>query len=123
MSYLKFKRTHSCASLGLKDVGKKVCLMGWVDSRRDHGGLIFVDLRDREEITQVVLNPENDEISHARAHTIRNEFVLAVKGRVVKRPDGMLNPKLKTGEIEVMADELDILNTSSEENGISRISE
>ncbi len=112
MSVSKFSRTHSCAALGKKDVEKKVCLMGWADTRRDHGGLIFVDLRDREGITQIVLNPESDEISHAKAHTIRSEYVLAVKGRVAERPEGMINPKLKTGEIEVIVDELEILNTS-----------
>lgn len=112
MSFSKFRRTHTCAVLGKKDVGKNVCLMGWADTRRDHGGLIFVDLRDREGVTQVVLNPENDEIAHAKAHTIRNEFVLAVTGKVVERPEGMANPQLKTGEIEVIVNELDILNVS-----------
>ncbi|MBI5186331.1 MAG: aspartate--tRNA ligase [Nitrospinae bacterium] len=112
MSYIKFKKTHSCSSLGKKDLGSEVCLMGWVNTRRDHGGLIFVDLRDREGITQVVLNPENDEIAHAKAHTIRDEFVLAVKGKVVERPKGMENPKLATGEIEVIVNVVEILNPS-----------
>jgi aspartyl-tRNA synthetase len=86
--------------------------MGWVQRRRDHGGVIFVDLRDREGITQVVFNPEFNEEVHRKAQVIRNEFVLAARGTVVHRPEGMINPKLKTGEIDVMASELRILNTS-----------
>jgi aspartyl-tRNA synthetase len=106
------KRTHTCSELTAKDIGKEVALMGWVQRRRDHGGVIFVDLRDREGITQVVFNPTfNDEV-HRKAHAIRNEFVLAARGTVVHRPEGMVNPKLKTGEIDVMASELKILNMS-----------
>jgi len=106
------KRTHNCSELTSKDVGKEVILMGWVQRRRDHGGVIFVDLRDREGITQAVFNPEFNEEIHKKAHAIRNEFVLAVRGTVVLRPEGMINPNLKTGEIDVMASELRILNTS-----------
>lgn len=106
------KRTHNCSELTAKDVGKEVVLMGWVQRRRDHGGVIFVDLRDREGITQAVFNPEFNEEIHKKAHVIRNEFVLAVRGTVVLRPEGMINPKLKTGEIDVMASELRILNIS-----------
>ena len=84
--------------------------MGWVLRRRDHGGVIFVDLRDREGITQVVFNPEVDQAVHAKAHEIRNEYVLAVRGNVDPRPEGMVNSNLKTGEIEVMVTELKILN-------------
>ena len=84
--------------------------MGWVQRRRDHGGVIFVDLRDRNGITQVVFNPDVDSKVHAKAHAIRNEFVLGVRGKVEHRPDGMVNPKLKTGEIEVLVTELKILN-------------
>ena len=104
------KRTHHCWELTAKDVGKEVVLMGWVQRRRDHGGVIFVDLRDREGITQVVFNPEVDKTVHEKAHVIRNEFVLAARGTVVPRPEGMVNPKLKTGEIDVLASELKILN-------------
>jgi aspartyl-tRNA synthetase len=86
--------------------------MGWVQRRRDHGGVIFVDLRDRDGITQVVFNPEFNEAIHRKAHIIRNEFVLAVRGTVISRPEGMINPNLKTGEIDVMASELRILNHS-----------
>ncbi|MDP6626008.1 MAG: aspartate--tRNA ligase, partial [Nitrospinota bacterium] len=108
----KLKRTHSCGVLTIKNDGNEVVLMGWADTRRDHGGLIFVDLRDREGITQVVLNPEIDQLAHNKAHSIRNEFVIAVKGKVRKRPEGMANPKLKTGEIEVYISQLEILNES-----------
>ena len=104
------RRTHTCCELGLGDVGKEVVLMGWVLRRRDHGGVIFVDLRDRNGITQVVFNPDVSEAVHAKAHAIRNEFVLAVRGTVDNRPEGMVNPKLKTGGIEVLVTELKILN-------------
>jgi aspartyl-tRNA synthetase len=107
------KRTHHCWELTAKDVGKEVVLMGWVQRRRDHGGVIFVDLRDREGITQVVFNPEVDKAVHEKAHVIRNEFVLAARGTVVPRPEGMVNPKLKTGEVDVLASELKILNHSN----------
>lgn len=104
------RRTHTCCELGADDIGAEVVLMGWVLRRRDHGGVIFVDLRDREGITQVVFNPEVDKAVHAKAHTIRNEYVLAVRGKVDPRPDGMVNPNLQTGEIEVLVNELKILN-------------
>ncbi len=106
------KRTHTCSELTAKDVGKEVILMGWVHRRRDHGGVIFVDLRDREGVTQVVFNPEFNKSVHEKAGVIRNEFVLATRGTVVPRPEGMINPNLKTGEIDVMASELRILNMS-----------
>jgi len=106
------RRTHSCCELDAKDIGKEVVLMGWVLRRRDHGGVIFVDLRDREGITQVVFNPQIDEAVHAKAHVIRSEYVLAVRGKVDPRPDGMVNPNLKTGEIEVLVTELKILNAA-----------
>ncbi len=108
----KMKRTHSCSELTAKDIDQEVVLMGWVQRRRDHGGVIFVDLRDREGITQVVFNPDFSKAVHQKAHTIRNEFVLAVRGTVIPRPEGMINPKLKTGEIDVVASELKILNRS-----------
>ena len=104
------RRTHSCCELGVNDIGKEVVLMGWVLRRRDHGGVIFVDLRDREGITQVVFNPTVDPAVHEKAHAIRNEFVLAVRGKVDPRPDGMINSNLHTGEIEVLVTELKILN-------------
>ena len=104
------RRTHSCCELGAKDIGNEVVLMGWVLRRRDHGGVIFIDLRDREGITQVVFNPEADKAVHAKAHSIRNEYVLAVRGKVDARPEGMVNPNLHTGAIEVLVSELKILN-------------
>ncbi len=106
------RRTHHCNALGSADVGKDVTLMGWVLRRRDHGGVIFIDLRDREGITQVVFNPEVNPEVHAKAHQLRSEWVLAVRGRVEKRPGDMANPKLVTGEIEVLVNELRILNSS-----------
>jgi aspartyl-tRNA synthetase len=86
--------------------------MGWVQRRRDHGGVIFVDLRDRDGITQVVFNPAVDEMVHAKAHVLRGEYVLGVRGKVEARPEGMLNPNLVTGAIEVLVTELKILNAA-----------
>ena len=105
-------RTHYCADLGDENLGQDVVLMGWVQRRRDHGGLVFIDLRDRTGIVQVVFNPEEDPVTHERSHAVRSEFVLAVKGRVRSRPDDMLNPKLKTGTIEVYINHLRVLNTA-----------
>ena len=105
-----WRRSHLCGELRKGDAGKEVTLMGWVHRRRDHGGLIFVDLRDREGIVQVVFNPEVSEAAHRKAHRLRNEYVIAVKGKVAIRPEGTENPKIRTGEIEVMAEELKILN-------------
>ena len=105
-------RTHYCNDLGIDNVGEQVTLMGWVLRRRDHGGVIFIDLRDRRGITQVVFNPEVNLEVHAKAHQIRSEWVLAVKGTVEARPGDMANPKLKTGGIEILVDELRILNVS-----------
>jgi len=106
------RRTHTCNDLGLAFLDQEITLMGWVLRRRDHGGVIFIDLRDRWGITQVVFNPEINEAVHAKAHQLRSEWVIAVRGRVVKRPASMENPKLHTGSIEILVDELRILNTS-----------
>ena len=108
----KDKRTHYCGNLDISLVDQEVILMGWAHRRRDHGGVIFVDLRDREGIVQIVFNPDAGENVHTEAHKIRSEFVLAVKGKVRKRPEGMENPALKTGEIEVIVSELEIMNES-----------
>ena len=105
-------RTHFCNDLGKDNVGEEVVLMGWVLRRRDHGGVIFIDLRDRKGLTQIVFNPAINPEVHAKAHQLRSEWVLAVKGRVEARPGEMANPKLATGEIEVLISELRILNTS-----------
>jgi len=106
------KRTHYCGSIGAQHAGEDVVLMGWVHRRRDLGGLIFIDLRDREGIVQIVFDPEKKSQAHALAHDIRSEFVLAIKGRVALRPADMINPSLKTGEVEIIIDELEILNES-----------
>ncbi len=106
-------RTHSCGALTIQDVGKTVRLLGWVHRRRDHGGLIFLDIRDREGITQVVFNPETAPDSHQIAHGVRSEFVLAVSGEVIKRPEGTVNPQLNTGEIEIVGNDIKILNPSN----------
>jgi aspartyl-tRNA synthetase len=107
-----WEKSHDCNSLGRSQVDARVSLMGWVQRRRDHGGLIFADLRDREGITQVVFDPQHNASAHDRAHALRSEYVIAVSGKVRLRPEGMTNPKLVTGEIEVIVDELRILNTS-----------
>ena len=106
------RRTHTCNDLTADFLDQKTILMGWVLRRRDHGGVIFIDLRDRWGITQVVFNPEVNAEVHAKAHQLRSEWVIAVRGRVAKRPDDMENPKLATGAIEILVDELRILNTS-----------
>ncbi len=106
----KMRRTHGCCELDREDIGREVVLMGWVQRRRDHGGVIFIDLRDRDGLTQVVFNPEENREVHAKAHSLRNEYVIGVRGRVDQRPDGMKNPSLKTGEIEVGVSELKIFN-------------
>ncbi len=105
-------KNHSCGELSKKDVGAEVTLAGWVDRRRDHGGLIFIDLRDREGITQVVFNPETSADCHKIASQMRSEYVIRVSGEVALRPKGTENPKLPTGEIEVIARSAEILNPS-----------
>ena len=105
-----WKRTHSCGKLTKRHVDQDVTLMGWVNRRRDFGNLIFIDLRDREGITQVVFDPQVNALAHERAHILRNEWVLAVKGTVVSRLEGQENQDLPTGEIEIKAREVKILN-------------
>ena len=107
-----WKRTHTCGALRAPDIGTQVTLMGWVAKRRDHGGVIFTDLRDRNGLTQVVFRPDLNPEVHGKAEAIRNEFVVAVKGKVESRPEGMANPNLPTGEIDIEASELKILNES-----------
>ena len=108
----KMKRTHYCGELRLSDAGQASRLTGWVLRRRDHGGVIFVDLRDRTGITQVVFDPQIDSETHELAHQIRNEFVLSVNGTVRERGEGAVNPNLPTGEIELASDALEILNVA-----------
>jgi len=106
------KRSHYCGELRTSHIGSEVILMGWVHRRRDHGGVIFVDLRDRVGLAQIVFNPEVNPKIHEEAHKIRSEYVLAVRGTVRARPADMNNPSMKTGGVEVMVDELEILNES-----------
>ena len=105
-------RTHICNELREKDIAKDVTLCGWVHSSRDHGGLLFIDLRDFSGITQIVFNPEKDKRLHSKAKELRSESVILVKGKVEKRPDGTENKKVPTGNIEVVVSLLEILNAS-----------
>jgi aspartyl-tRNA synthetase len=106
------KRTHNCGQLRLEDAGKKVTLAGWVHSYRDHGGLVFIDLRDKEGLTQLVFNPETQPDAHKQARAARCEWVIAARGVVQPRGKGLENPKLPTGQIEVFVQEVEILNKS-----------
>src|SRR4030043_52283 len=105
-----WKRSHDCGSLRRGDAGKETLLMGWVNSRRDLGNLIFIDLRDRGGITQIVFDPQMNEEAHNKAHILRNEWVVAVKGKVSLRLEGQENPDMSTGMIELQVTELKILN-------------
>ena len=103
-----YKRSHYCGQLNVELVDQEVTLMGWVDTRRDHGNLVFVDLRDREGLVQVVLNPSEEATKAAK--DFRNEYVVALKGIVKKRPEGMINKKIPTGEVEIEATSCEILS-------------
>ncbi len=103
-------RTVHCGEIKAASVGNSVTLAGWVDTRRDHGSLIFIDLRDRWGVTQVVFDKEHDAAIFGRAESLRSEFVIQVSGHVRRRPEGTINSKLATGEVEVLADTLEILN-------------
>ncbi|MFM7447194.1 MAG: aspartate--tRNA ligase [Leptolyngbyaceae cyanobacterium] len=103
-------RTHYCGDLRAGHLEKTVILFGWVDRRRDHGGVIFIDLRDRTGVVQIVSDPERTPASYPVADSLRNEYVVKISGRVSQRPDASLNPRLGTGEIEIYADEIEILN-------------
>ncbi len=102
-------RTHYCGQLNIEHIGQTVELCGWVHRRRDHGGVIFIDLRDRKGLTQIVYDPDIEDV-FATAEHVRNEFVLRIKGLVRERPEGTINPDLPTGEIEILGKELEILN-------------
>jgi len=106
------KRTHNCGELRLSDAGKEVTLAGWVKSYRDHGNLVFFDLRGREGLTQLVFDPETQPEAHKLARTVRCEWVIAAQGVVQPRGEGLENPKLQTGQIEVAVEKLEILNVS-----------
>ena len=105
-----YLRSHHCGQLRASDVGSKVRLAGWVDSYRDHGGVIFIDLRDREGLTQLVFNPQTHSESHKTAESLRNEYVVAVEGAVEARLDGTVNAELSTGEIEVVVHQIEVLS-------------
>ena len=105
-------RSHYCAELNEMNVGEEVELVGWVNSHRDHGGVIFIDLRDRSGIIQVVADPADSKKAHEVAEKVKDEYVIKVKGKVRLRGEGLENPKLKTGKIEVVADKIEIENTS-----------
>ena len=107
-------RTHDCNSLRKSDIDKQVTLAGWVHVSRDHGGVIFIDLRDREGLTQVVFRPEENAELAKQAHTLRSEDVIQVSGRVAPRVPGTENPKLATGDIEVIPSDLHILNRADD---------
>jgi aspartyl-tRNA synthetase len=107
------KRTCYCGDLRTEQVGQEVTLMGWVNRRRDLGGLVFIDLRDREGVAQIVFNPEYNREAHEKAAVLRNEYVIALRGKVVSRPQGTENLELKTGQLEVQAGELKILSESN----------
>src|SRR5947209_13735297 len=106
-------RTHTCGQLRKSDVGKEVRLAGWVHSYRDHGGLVFIDLRDREGLTQLVFDPDSCGVAvHEEARKLRSEWVISVSGEVEMRGEGLTNPKLATGEIEVRVRSMEVLSQS-----------
>ena len=105
-------RTHNCGELDSSSVGEKVTLAGWVNRRRDLGGLIFLDLRDRSGIVQVTLDPDNNQAIHSVAEELRSEWVVKVEGSVSNRPEGTTNPNINSGEIEIRAEKLEVLNKS-----------
>ena len=111
MSSASFARSHYCGEVRLQDIRQDIRLCGWVNRRRDHGGIIFIDLRDRSGLVQVVINPEEAEL-FAIAEGVRSEFVLAVSGKVRERPEGTLNAELSTGAVEVVCSELTVLNSA-----------
>ena len=109
---MNWERSHFCGDLRQEHIGNQVVLFGWCQTRRDHGGVIFVDLRDYTGVSQVVFKKEISIEAHLLGDSIRSEYVLAVRGQVEHRLEGNVNPKLPTGEVEVLVDQLEILNPS-----------
>ncbi|HZJ02080.1 MAG TPA: aspartate--tRNA ligase, partial [Thermoleophilia bacterium] len=105
-------RTHWCGEIGEQTVGRRVSVAGWVHRRRDHGGLVFIDLRDRSALVQLVFDPEQHPVAHAAAHDLRGEYVIAATGQVVARGADQVNPRLATGSVEIHVDELTVLAES-----------
>ena len=103
-------RTHTCGEITKKDIKREITLTGWVHRRRDHGGIIFIDLRDKYGLTQITFDPEANKDSWTKADRVRSEWVIKVTGRVVARPDNMINKKLSTGETEVECFDIEYLN-------------
>ncbi len=110
--FFDYRRTHTCGELTSQNKDDTVTLSGWVNKTRDHGGLIFVDLRDKFGLTQIVFNPDVCSGLMQKAASLRSEWVISIKGKVFERGQGLINPKLKTGEIEVKVEELEILSTA-----------
>src|SRR5271169_1161670 len=106
----ELRRTHTCGQLRASDAGSRAVLMGWVHRRRDLGGVIFIHLRDREGVTQAVFHADTDAAVHQKAELLRSEYVIAVEGIVQRRSADTVNPNLETGEVEIVADKLWILN-------------
>ncbi|MCX8053835.1 MAG: aspartate--tRNA ligase, partial [Armatimonadetes bacterium] len=106
------RRSKYCGEVGVEDIGKSVVLHGWVNSVRDHGGLIFIDLRDRAGVVQTVVDPAKNAEAFKTAESVRNEFVLEIGGTVARRPEGTENPNIPTGDVEVRIDHIELLNTS-----------
>ncbi|HJL80892.1 MAG TPA: OB-fold nucleic acid binding domain-containing protein, partial [Gammaproteobacteria bacterium] len=104
-------RTHLCEDIGIVDIGKELSVSGWVHRRRDHGGVIFIDLRDVSGILQLVFNPENEDLFKT-AEKMRSEFVLSVSGVVRERPEGTINNDMKTGAVELLVESGEVLNAS-----------
>ena len=104
-------RTHYCGDINASLIGDEVTVAGWVHRRRDHGGVIFIDLRDRSGILQVVCDPDTEEL-FAMAERVRGEFVLSIRGKIRPRPEGTVNPDMPTGQVEVLGLELEVLNSA-----------
>jgi aspartyl-tRNA synthetase len=102
-------RSHYCGQVDRALIGREISVAGWVHRRRDHGGVIFVDLRDREGLLQIVFDPDHPAV-FAEAERLRSEYVIAVEGKVRARPEGTVNPSLASGEVELLAERLSVLN-------------